>query len=134
MAELIHKLFSSQCRLTALRLDIDTIDKTSDFYRQLDPLRHSVSNSIFNQTRCCCITLRYLYIRVEFMCTIVWIIEHVPALKCLSVHFINTLRSEPHDEWIINNPIQSKKNWFDKVRQIQMNFWVVLYGINYYSV
>ena len=122
MTELIHKLFSNQCQLTALRLDIDNIEKISNFYQQLDPFRHSVSNSIFNQTRCCCITLRYLYIRVKLMCTIVWIIEHVPALKCLLVHFIDRLRSDQQDEWIINRPTQSKENWFDKVRQIQMNF------------
>src|SRR5690349_30916 len=99
MKELVHQLFSHQCRLTSLRLDIDNVEKITNFYQDLAPFYHPVPHATFNQTRCCCITLRYLYVRLKDTCSLEWIIEHVPALKWLSVHFINILANERHDVW-----------------------------------
>jgi hypothetical protein len=82
MTELVHQLFSTQCQLTTLRLDTDNVNESIDFYQYLNPLYHRVPDTTFEQTRRCCINLRYLSIRLKYTCSLEWIIEHVPALQC----------------------------------------------------
>jgi hypothetical protein len=115
MAQLVHKLFSNQCRLTTLRLDIVNVEKSTDFYQYLDPSYHPT----LNQLRCCCITLRYLYVRLIHIYSLEYIIEHVPALERLSVHFVDALISERDTEWTIRRLKRTEGNWLNKVRQIQ---------------
>ena len=117
--QLLCQLFSSQCQLTSLRLDI------SDDFRGGSIHGCSLSNSNFlpYQLRSCCMTLHHLHIRLISTCFFHNLIEHVPNLEQMSVHFNCSLSS--YSDVLTTSNIeslsQSKENWFNKVRKTKNN-------------
>ncbi|CAF4763783.1 unnamed protein product, partial [Rotaria sp. Silwood2] len=66
-----------------------------------------------------CITLRDLYIRLDYTCFLEDLIEYVPNLEQLSVHLENLKRdNESYDE-NIQSPILTNGNWFNKVPKLK---------------
>ncbi|CAF4005786.1 unnamed protein product [Rotaria magnacalcarata] len=108
------QLFSSQCQLNSLRLDIGSyIDQ------YIKPFSHSYQNRISNQFQFHCMTLSRLYIRIKYTYFLEHLIEHIPALKQLSVEFNKTLNIYPRSVSLIENLCQSNGNWYNKLSNLQ---------------
>jgi hypothetical protein len=110
--EFINQLFSSQCRLTSLRLDVADIESEMDVYRCLkcqDDPPLVVHNRQFGT-----LTLRRLHIHIRSVCSLEHILEHVPALEKLSVRLSASYWQKSTSD--IETLIQSNGNWFHKVK------------------
>ena len=105
---LLGQLFSGQCQLKSLRVDICNIVINDDIHRCLRPY-HSLSMD-------CCFTLRRLYIRIKYACFIENLIEHVPNLERLSVQFQFSLEFDSLRKLNIEIMKPSTENWLNKVR------------------
>jgi hypothetical protein len=109
----IRQLFSDKCQLTSLRLDIANDESFTKIHQCLT-LSSYPSNSISNTKQNCCMTLRYLYIRLKYICLLEHLIKHIPNIERLSV-ICSTLNMEPRSESNIETLIKSNGNWFEKV-------------------
>jgi hypothetical protein len=117
LQELVCQLFSSECGLTSLRLDIACNDSYVDLHQCLKPCNNLSSDPIFNQYQTPCLTLRRLQIHLEYTCFLEHLIEHIPFLEKLHVHFRNSLEFRPRSKIEVETLIQSNGNWSNKVRQ-----------------
>jgi len=112
---LIRQLFSSESRLTSLRLDIFYVA----FFVNLDQClttEYNLSSSVTKQYQFSYHTLRCLYIRLKNTIVFEHIIEHVPNLETLYVCFKPSLMIWPRSESDIEALIRTNGNWFNKVR------------------
>ncbi|CAF3248881.1 unnamed protein product [Rotaria sp. Silwood2] len=76
---------------------------------------HLPLNTVLDGYKSYCITLRDLYIRLDYTCFLEDLIEYVPNLEQLSVDLENLKRdNESYDE-NIQSPILTNGNWFNKV-------------------
>jgi hypothetical protein len=114
MKKLIRRLFSSESRLTSLRLDISYVESSINLHRYLTT-RHNLSSSVTKQYQPSYI-LRYLYIRLENTIVFEHIIEHVPNLESLSICLKGSLTIWPRSESDIEALIRTNGDWFNKVR------------------
>ncbi|CAF4945078.1 unnamed protein product [Rotaria sp. Silwood1] len=115
----LRQLFSSQCQLNSLRLDIDncTIGYNTDECSEL--FSHSFHNSIFNEFQSYCTTLSRLHIHIKYTYFLEHLIEYTPALEQLSIKFNKTLNIEPRSESFIEKLSQSNEDWCNKVPKLR---------------
>src|SRR5690349_6863384 len=85
--QLLCQLFSGQCRLTYLRLDISNEFTDGDIRRCLASNYCLSSNFVRYQSQSYCMTLRRLFIRLKYTCFLVNLIEHVSNLEQMSIQF-----------------------------------------------
>ena len=115
--QLLCQLFSAQCQLKSLRLDISNEFRNGNIHRCLTSNSYLSSNFIQNQHQSCCVTLRRLHIRLNQTCFLENLIEHVPNLEQISVEFDYSLNSNALWKSNIETLSQSNENWFNKVRK-----------------
>ncbi|CAF4964226.1 unnamed protein product, partial [Rotaria sp. Silwood1] len=110
----LRQLFSSQCQLNSLRLDIDncTIGYNTDECSEL--FSHSFQNSIFDEFQSYCTTLSRLHIHIKYTYFLEHLIEYTPALEQLSIKFNKTLNIEPRSESFVEKLSQSNEDWCNK--------------------
>jgi hypothetical protein len=104
--QVLCQIFSHRCLLTSLQLDI-----RKSFYSI-----HQCLKTIPDRFESYCTTLRRLHIRLDYTCFLEDLIDYVPNLEQISVHF----RSLKRDNELYDSNIQSlllpNGNWFNKVR------------------
>ncbi|CAF3989632.1 unnamed protein product, partial [Rotaria sp. Silwood1] len=122
--QLLCQIFSAQCQLTYLRLDISNDRTDSNIHECLTSNSNLSSNLIQYQLHSCCMTLRRLHIRLNQSCFLENLIEHVPNLEQISVEFDYSLGS--YALWQSNIELlrRSNGNWFNKILKsfIDANF------------
>ncbi|CAF2106113.1 unnamed protein product, partial [Rotaria magnacalcarata] len=111
--QLICQLFSSQCHLTSLRMDL------GHYLIDVDIDECLISNSVDYQHQSFCLTLRRLYIRIGNSWFLENIISQIPNLEQMSVQFHTTLRFDL--SWKSNVEImkQSNGNWLNKLPKLR---------------
>ncbi|CAF2651357.1 unnamed protein product [Rotaria sp. Silwood2] len=113
MKKLICQLFSSQCHLTSLRLDISHWFIHDDIHQCL------TSDSIQYKHQSFCLTLRRLYLRLRYTRFLEDLIEHVPNLEQISVQFDISLKFDLLWKSNIEIMKQSNENWFNKLPKLR---------------
>ncbi|CAF2739236.1 unnamed protein product [Rotaria sp. Silwood2] len=114
--KLIRQFFSEKCQLIFLQLDIGDDDFPVNIHQCLTSSSNPCSSSVSNKTQYCCLTLRYLYIRLNYTCFLEHLIEYIPNIERLSVIFKQSMNIEPRSKSDIETLIKSNGNWFEKVR------------------
>ncbi|CAF3090302.1 unnamed protein product, partial [Rotaria sp. Silwood2] len=114
LKQILCQTFSNQCQLSSLQLDIAKL--SYEIHQGLNSLSYVSTNKISNDFQSYCITLRCLYIHLNHICFLEHLIEYVPNLEQLSVHFRNSLIDKYYLDSNINIPKLSNENWFNKVR------------------
>lgn len=112
--QILCQIFSNQCQLTSLQLDMAKL--SSDIHQSLNSHSCVSTNKISNDFQSYCITLRRLCIHLGHICFLEHLIESVPNLEQLSVHFCNPSKDKYYLDSKINIPKLSNENWFNKVR------------------
>jgi len=113
----LRQLFSGQCHLTSLRLDISNGLTDGDIHRCLTSNFYHSSNFIQYQHPSCCLTLRRLHIQLKYACFLENLLEHVPNLEQMSVQFHSSLIFDLLCRSNVERLEQSNENWFNKVRK-----------------
>ncbi|CAF0879798.1 unnamed protein product [Adineta steineri] len=125
--QLLNEIFSNKCQLISLELDI-----TQSFYsihQCLNSDSHLQSKTIFNEYQSYCLTLRRLHIRLDYRCFLEHLIEHVPNLEQLSVHFQSSLDKIFVSASNIETLVLSNGNWYNKIPKLEY-FTLKCYVIN----
>ncbi|CAF4970382.1 unnamed protein product [Rotaria sp. Silwood1] len=112
--QLLCKIFSDQCQLTSLKLDITK--SFNSIHQCLNLQSHLEQNTI---SKSCCLTLRRLCIHIDHKCFLEHLIEHTPNLEQLSVHFRNFLFNNDHPDSDTQALIISNGNWFNKISKLE---------------
>lgn len=112
--KMIRQLFSGECQLNSLRIDIADID--AYLYECLKLRDELSSSSTINQYQYPCKTLRNLRIYLKKVYFLEHLIEHVPSLEKLCVYFQDSLNIYPRSKAEIETLIQLNGLWFNKVR------------------
>ena len=107
------QLFSDQCQLNSLRLDIG--DYTTEQFKIMGT--DSYQNLTANQFQSSCTTLSRLYIRLQYTYLLEHLIECSPSLERLTVEFNRTLNIKPRSISFIKKLCKSNGNWCNKVRK-----------------
>jgi hypothetical protein len=102
--QLLCQIFSEQCQLTFLQLDISK--SSYDIHRCL-----TVSDGFQSY----CITLHHLQIHLGYACFLEDLIEHVPNLEQLSVQLQRLERYCRFQYPDIQSSMLPNVNWFNKV-------------------
>ncbi|CAF3793008.1 unnamed protein product [Rotaria sp. Silwood1] len=110
--QILCQIFSNQCQLTSLQLDIANL--SYEIHQSLNSPDYLSSNKISNESQSYCITLRRLFIHLEYACFLEHLIEYVPNLEQLSIHFRNSLIDKYRLDSNIQIPKLSNGNWFNK--------------------
>jgi hypothetical protein len=113
--KLIHQLFSGECRLMVLRLDIANDNLCINIHQCLTLSSHPSTSSISNQIQYGCLSLRYLCICLKYTCFLEHLIDRIPNIERLSVIFKESMKIEPRSKSDIEILIKSNGNWFEKV-------------------
>ncbi|CAF4939560.1 unnamed protein product, partial [Rotaria socialis] len=106
MKQLFGLLFSGQCQLKSLQLDINNHFLNQDI--------HHCLTSHYDPSMDRCFTLRHLDVRMACTCLLENLIERVPNLERLSVHFHSSLDFDSLWETNPDRLEQSNENWFNK--------------------
>lgn len=114
MKQLLGILFSGQCQLKSLQLDINNHFLDNDI--------HHCLTSHYDPSTDCCFTLRHLDVRIKCTCFLENLIERVPNLERLSVHFQSSLDFDSLWQTNLDISEQSNENWFSKVRKKEIKF------------
>ena len=115
--ELLRQIFSNQCQLMTIQLDIgeliDFIDEQDLKSHSYFPLQTTVIQ--FQTTN----LIRQLKIRLSriYRYFLEYLIEQVPNLEQLSIHSEHLSRFSQS----IENSFVEQENWFNKVREIPKN-------------
>ncbi|CAF0967810.1 unnamed protein product, partial [Rotaria sordida] len=117
--QLLCQLFSAQCKLKSLRLDISNEFRDGVIHHCLPSNSYHSSNFIQCQLQSCCTTLRRLHIRLNQTCFFENLIEYVPNLEEMSVEFDDTMGSYALRTLNIESLSQSNGNWFNKVPKLR---------------
>ncbi|CAF2675635.1 unnamed protein product [Rotaria sp. Silwood2] len=115
----IRQLFSSECQLTSLRLDISEDDSVFEIRECLSSSDDIYSNRIYYQLVTNCITLRHLHVHLIYGYFIEHIIEHVPVLEILSIRFRDVLAHERLHKMPFKQFTPIVVNWYDKVPKLK---------------
>ncbi|CAF1251594.1 unnamed protein product [Rotaria sordida] len=116
--KLICQLFSDKCQLISLQLDIADDNNPLNIHQCFTLCSHPSSSSISNKIQYCCLTLRYLYVRLQYTSFLEHLIEHIPNIERLSVIFKNRMNLESRSRSDIETLIKSNGNWFEKVPKL----------------
>jgi hypothetical protein len=129
--QFLCRLFSAQCQLKSLRLDISSDFIHGSIHRCLASNSYFSSDFIQYQLESCCVTLRRLHIRLQSTYVLENLIEHLPNLEQMSVQFVFSLGFDSSRNWNVKTLRQSNENWFSKVRNKKKNdlFYVVNFSI-----
>ncbi|CAF4342475.1 unnamed protein product, partial [Rotaria sp. Silwood2] len=119
LKQFLCQLFSVQCQLTTLRLDISNELVDGNIHRCLTSNSHLSSNFMRRQPQSCCMTLRRLFIRLKYTCFLKNIIKHVPNLEQMSVQFDSSLGLDPLWKSHVETLRKSNKNWSNKVPKLR---------------
>ncbi|CAM4775044.1 unnamed protein product [Rotaria magnacalcarata] len=119
MGQLLCKIFSAQCQLKTLRLDISNVFKSGSIHQCLESKSYLSSDSIQHELQSYCMTLRYLYIRLNQTCFLENLIEHVPNLEQLSVEFHYLFKFGSCETSNVEILKQSNENWFNKTPKLR---------------
>ncbi|CAF1342729.1 unnamed protein product [Rotaria sordida] len=117
--KLLCQLFSGQCHLTSLQLDISNEFRNGYIHRCLTSQSYLSSNSIQDELQSYCVTLRRLHIRLNHTCFLENLIEHVPNLEQMSVRFQYSLVFDSLETSNVEKLNQSNENWFNKVPKLR---------------
>jgi hypothetical protein len=112
--QLLNEIFSNKSQLNSLQLDITK--SFHSIHQCLNPGSNLQSRLISNEYQSYCLTLRRLYIRLDYRCFLEHLIQYVPNLEQLSVHFRHSLDKDIAFGSNIETLILSNGNWFNKVR------------------
>lgn len=115
--ELICQLFSNECQLISLRLDLSCCYENLNLHHCFKPFDDISTYSPY------CLTLRYLYIHLDYAYFLEHLVEHVPFLGKLCVSFKNSLNVDSRSSDGHEVLSQSNGSWFNKVRQIIVH-WI----------
>ena len=122
----LYQLFSVQCQLTTLRLDVGNELMDGIIHRRLKSNSDLSSNFIPCQPQSCCRTLRRLFIRLKYTLFLEHIIAHVPNLEQMSIQFDSSLELDPLWKFHVETPRKSNRKWSNNVRKI-----IFFYFINF---
>jgi hypothetical protein len=114
--QFLCQLFSGQCQLTSLRLDISNEFRWGAIHRCLSSNSDLSPHFIQYQLQSCNITLHRLHIRLNHSDFLESLIEYVPNLEQISVEFDTSLKFDTLSKSNIEALRQSNENWFNKVR------------------
>ncbi|CAF4865861.1 unnamed protein product, partial [Rotaria magnacalcarata] len=114
----LRQLFSSQCQLNSLQLDIGNYEIGYDTDECTELFSHSSQNPVFNEFPSFCTTLSRLHIHIKYTYLLEHLIEYTPALERLSIKFNESLDIEPRSGSFIEKLSQSNGDWCNKVRHI----------------
>ncbi|CAF4236636.1 unnamed protein product [Rotaria sp. Silwood2] len=117
--QLLCKIFSAQCKLRYFRLDISNGFRDGNIHRCLESSSYVSLNSIQHELQSYCMTLRYLYIRLNQTCFLENLIEHVPNLEQLSVEFHYLLKFGSFDKSNAEMLKSSNENWFNRLPKLR---------------
>ncbi|CAF3461795.1 unnamed protein product [Rotaria sp. Silwood2] len=113
--QILRQIFSNQCQLTSLQLDISKL--SYEIHQSLNSdFNVSTTNNISNDFQSYCISLHRLHIYLDYTCFLEDLIKYVPNLEQLSVHFRNSLIDKNYLDSNINIPNLSKNNWFNQIK------------------
>ncbi len=112
--QLLCQMFSNQCQLTYLRLDIRK--SSFDIHQCLKSNSHHRLNTVADGFQSYCLTLRRLQIHLDYTCFLEDLIEHVPNLEQLLVYCQQLQRHYIYSNSCVHGSIPSNGNWFNKVR------------------
>ncbi|CAF1400525.1 unnamed protein product [Rotaria sordida] len=117
--QLVCRLFSVQCQLKSLRLDIGNDFINGSVHTCLASNSYFSSNFIQYKLESCCMTLHRLDIRL--ICTDVLenLIEHLSNLEQISVEFVFSLGFNLSWKWNVETLKQSNENWFNKIPKLR---------------
>ena len=119
LKQFLCQLFSGQCQLKSLRLDISNEFRDGVFHRCLSANSDLSSDFIQYPYRSSCVTLRRLHIRLNQSCFLENLIEYVPNIEQMSVECDCYLSSYRLRTSNIETLSQLNENWFNKVRKKQ---------------
>ncbi|CAF1326804.1 unnamed protein product [Rotaria magnacalcarata] len=111
MKQLVGLLFSGQCQLKSLQLDINNHLLKKDI--------HHCLTSHYDPSMDRCFTLWHLDVRMACTCLLENLIERVPNLERLSVHFQSSLNFDSLWETNPDRLEQSNENWFSKIPKLR---------------
>ncbi|CAM4795683.1 unnamed protein product [Rotaria magnacalcarata] len=111
MKQLFGLLFSGQCQLKSLQLDINNHFLNKDI--------HHCLTSHYDRSMDRCFTLRHLDVRMACTCLLENLIERVPNLERLSVHFQSSLNFDSLWKTNPDRLEQSNENWFNKIPKLR---------------
>jgi hypothetical protein len=110
--QFVCQLFSSECHLTSLRLDISNEFRLGPIHQCLASKPDDSRNFLIHS---CNTTLQRLHIRLNHSCFLESLIEYVPNLEQLSVKFDRSLTFNNFWEPNIETLSESTESWFKKV-------------------
>ncbi|CAF2123792.1 unnamed protein product, partial [Rotaria magnacalcarata] len=114
----LRQLFSSQCQLNSLQLDIGNYEIGYDTDECTELFSHSSQNPVFNEFPSFCTTLSRLHIHIKYTYLLEHLIEYTPALERLSIKFNESLDIEPRSGSFIEKLSQSNGDWCNKVPKL----------------
>lgn len=118
LKQFLCQLFSAQCQLTYLRLDISNELTNGRTHTCLSLNPYSSPNSIQYKIPSFCVTLRCLQIRLKYICFLENLIEHVPNIEQISVQLHSSLDYRFLRQLHVETLNQSNRNWFNKDNRI----------------
>ncbi|CAF5205467.1 unnamed protein product, partial [Rotaria magnacalcarata] len=111
--QLLSQIFSGQCQLTSFHLNMTTsrsaIHHCLKSYRSYLP-----STTISDGFQYYCVSLRRLYLQLEYTCFLEHLIDHVLNLEHLSIVFSQLRRGGELYDSNFPRPILSNESWFNK--------------------
>ncbi|CAF1298954.1 unnamed protein product, partial [Adineta steineri] len=115
--QLLCQIFSEQCQLTSLKLDIkEIIDRVNQCLKSHSSLR---SKTVSDGLQSYCTTLRQLDIHLNDADFLEDIIERIPNVEQLSVDLKRLQRSWNSTNYELQNLILPDGNWFNKVPKLK---------------
>ncbi|CAF1270449.1 unnamed protein product [Rotaria sordida] len=115
--QFLCQIFSNQCQLTYLELDIN--QAYYNIYQCLKLPSHSRLNTNTHEFQFYCITLRCLKIHLKYTCFLEDLVERTPNLEQLSVHIQQLQRHSERSDSNIQDSILLNKNWFNKIPKLE---------------
>jgi len=115
--QLLSQIFSGQCQLTSLQLDMTKSHCDIHQCLKLYP-SHLPLKTISDGFQSYCVSLRRLYIQLEYTCFLEHLIDHVPNLEQLSAVFPHLQRDDELYDSNFQRPLLSNESWFNKVRRM----------------
>ncbi|CAF4638141.1 unnamed protein product, partial [Rotaria sp. Silwood2] len=119
LKQFLCQLFSGQCQLKSLRLDISNEFRDGFFHRCLSSNSNLSFDFIQYPYRSSCVTLRRLHIRLNQSCFLENLIEYVPNIEQMSIECDCSLSSYRLTTSNIETLSQLNENWFNKIPKLR---------------
>ncbi|CAF4363021.1 unnamed protein product [Rotaria sp. Silwood2] len=119
LKQFLCQLFSGQCQLKSLRLDISNEFRDGFFHRCLSSNSNLSFDFIQYPYRSSCVTLRRLHIRLNQSCFLENLIEYVPNIEQMSIECDCSLSSYRLRTSNIETLSQLNENWFNKIPKLR---------------